>query len=298
MSLIKNISIKQYLENRNINPIKDRNYYGMYLSPFRNDNNPSFKVDYEQNLWHDFGTGEGGSIIDLVMKMDNCNLSEAIRKLQNKESVSESLFFQRNMIDKTEKQSVKQTEPKISIFKEIPIGNPALISYLNERHINIEIAKQHCSEIHYEVNGKPYYAIGFKNDNNGFILRNNFFKGCTSSDITTIDKGKSHCCVFEGFIDYLSFLSLKNEPSIESNIVVLNSVNNLNKASDFLKRHNTIYTFLDNDEAGKRCLNEIQKLGKTVSDQSQFYGGYKDINDYLCGKKQVQQKQQKRGIRF
>ncbi|MDR2918204.1 MAG: toprim domain-containing protein [Tannerella sp.] len=113
-----------------------------------------------------------------------------------------------------------------------------------------------------------------------------------------MNKGKTHCCLFEGFIDYLSFLSLKGIQSIESNVIILNSVNNLNKATEFLKRHDTIYTFLDNDEAGRKCLNEIRKLDKTVSDQSQTYSGYKDLNDYLCGKKQVQQKQPKRGMRF
>lgn len=39
-------------------------------APLRQDNTPSFKVDYGVNLWCDFGTGEGGSLIDLVMKQD------------------------------------------------------------------------------------------------------------------------------------------------------------------------------------------------------------------------------------
>ena len=67
------ISIKDYLKSLGILPAVDKYYYGMYHSPFRQDGTPSFKVDYGVNLWCDFGTGEGGSLIDLVMKQHGCN---------------------------------------------------------------------------------------------------------------------------------------------------------------------------------------------------------------------------------
>ncbi|KAA6304830.1 DNA primase [termite gut metagenome] len=56
----------------------------MYCSPFRKENHPSFKVDYYLNLWRDFGSGEGGSIIDLVMKMETISFHEAASKLEKK----------------------------------------------------------------------------------------------------------------------------------------------------------------------------------------------------------------------
>ena len=58
----------------------------------------------------------------------------------------------------------------------------------------------------------------------------------------------------------------------------------------FLERQKAIYTYLDNDDTGRKCLSEIQKLGIAINDQSEVYKGYKDLNDYLCGKKQVQKK--------
>lgn len=39
------ISIKDYLESLGILPVVDKLYYGMYHSPFRQDDTPSFKVD-------------------------------------------------------------------------------------------------------------------------------------------------------------------------------------------------------------------------------------------------------------
>ena len=39
---------------------------------------PSMKVDYDKNLWIDYGAGEGGTLIDLVMHMERCDAGEAI----------------------------------------------------------------------------------------------------------------------------------------------------------------------------------------------------------------------------
>ena len=77
-----NISIKDYLDSLGILPVVDKLYYGMYHSPFRQDDTPSLKVDYGVNLWCDFGTGEGGSLIDLVMKQHSCNAYGAISRLE------------------------------------------------------------------------------------------------------------------------------------------------------------------------------------------------------------------------
>lgn len=77
-----NISIKDYLNSLEIQPVTEKGSYGMYRSPLREDNTPSFKVDYNANLWCDYGTGEGGTLIDLVMKQNGCNAYGAICRLE------------------------------------------------------------------------------------------------------------------------------------------------------------------------------------------------------------------------
>ena len=42
-----NISIKDYLNSFGIQPVTEKGSYGMYRSPLREDNTPSFKVDYK-----------------------------------------------------------------------------------------------------------------------------------------------------------------------------------------------------------------------------------------------------------
>jgi DNA primase len=268
------ISIKQYLDNKGIHPVKDRGYYGMYLSPLRDDSNPSFKVDYGKDLWYDFGADEGGSIVDLVMKLENCSLVEAFRQLEN------SFSFHRN---DTQAVSSKPTsrEPALTITDIKPLTHPALLDYLKERGINTDIAQHHCSEVHYSIADKPYFAVGFRNDAGGWELRNRYFKGSTTpKNITTINNGSNSVMVFEGFMDFLSYLSLKQNASPRIDLAILNSIANLPKAIPFLQTHQTIHAFLDNDEAGKRAVQGLSPVCKEVIDQSVFYRNHKDLNDY------------------
>jgi DNA primase len=53
-----------------------------------------------------------------------------------------------------------------------------------------------------------------------------------------------------------------------------------------LEKYKRIYCYLDNDQAGIHSTNEILKrYGSKISDQSTHYKDYKDVNDFLCGKK-------------
>lgn len=47
----------------------------------RNERTGSFSINPEKNIWRDWGTGEGGSIIDLVMKVENVDKGKAIQRL-------------------------------------------------------------------------------------------------------------------------------------------------------------------------------------------------------------------------
>ncbi|MCH5684068.1 hypothetical protein LWM68_07155 [Niabella sp. W65] len=44
----------------------------------------------------------------------------------------------------------------------------------------MDIADRYCREVRYELNGKVYYGIGFRNDLGGFEIRNPYFKASSS----------------------------------------------------------------------------------------------------------------------
>lgn len=291
IKILNQLSIGQYLADNGIHPVTDKGHYGMYHSPIRADHNASMKVDYNKNLWIDYGTGEGGTLADLVMRLEKCTLPEAIRKLEQRATGIHSFSFHGNTPVPTKPES------GIIIEQVQPLTNPALITYLKERKINIDTAKLHCKEIHYSVADKPYFAVGFRNNADGYELRNRYFKGCTSKDITTSQIGSDACLVFEGFMDALSYLTMKGINQFPQDTVILNSVANLAKAEKFITSHDKVYTFLDNDEAGRKATARLKTVCKSLSDQSGFYARHKDLNDYLMYRQPQQEKKQSKGLR-
>lgn len=297
---INKFPIREYLAGMNIYPAKDKGYYGMYHSALREDKDASLKVDYNKNLWVDFGSNEGGTLIDLVMRIENCSNGEAMRLLEKKLSGAYSFSFQGNTISNGE----KERESAIRITNVAELTAPALLDFLNKRGINVEIAKQYCKEVYYSVNDKPYYAIGFQNNSEGWVLRSNFFKGCTSMDVRTFSDAKNDketCLLFEGFTDFLSYLVLKGDKVPKQDAIVLNSVVNLPKVKNELSACRTIYAFLDNDEGGRKAVQELQTLCNDVRDMSVHYAKHKDLNDYLCSRsipKPIIKKKPGRGLKM
>ena len=288
-----NISIKDYLNSLGIQPVTEKGSYGMYRSPLREDNTPSFKVDYNANLWCDYGTGEGGTLIDLVMKQHQCNAYGAICRLEQGDTTSFSFHGK----DLPERDTKRQAASPIEVRRIQPLQNPALMRYLLERGISPGTAAPYVQEMYYRIGGKPYFALAFRNNSGGYELRNPRFKGSTSKDITHIrQKGepREKCLVFEGFMDYLSFLTLrmKNCPTMPNldrqDYVILNSTVNVPKAIDALYPER-IHCMLDNDKAGYEATRAIElEYSYRVRDFSHNYRGYSDLNDYLCGRKQEQ----------
>lgn len=289
---INKFPIKKYLAGRGIHPAKDKGYYGLYHSPFREDNTPSMKVDYDKNLWIDYGAGEGGTLIDLVMRLERCDAGEAMRLLEQRIA---GTTYVSSFIGK--KLTPPERAHSIIVEDVLPLENPALLSYLKERGIDLDTARGHCSEVHYRVADKSYFAVGFRNDAGGWELRNRYFKGCTSKASTTQNGGYPTCLVFEGFMDFLSYLTHKRNPNPSHNIAVLNSVTNLSKVVPFIASHELVYAYLDNDEAGRRATAELERScsNSTIVDQAYHYREHNDLNDYLKSRRPVKEHKQSRG---
>jgi hypothetical protein len=300
LTTIKQIPISQYLSKLGIEPVKRSGRSLLYHAPYRADNHPSFAVDVQKNTWHDFATGEGTSIIDLVMKMRNVDFKEGITHLCEQDDITPAQAHQY-------RTTMTEKEPGIIILKEKVLNNPALITYLKERCIDIEIAQKYCKELYYMVGEKRYFGIGFKNDSGSYEIRNKYFKGATSKDITTIRRKDAFAChIYEGFLDYLSHLTIdkynmtnnsENWLKLTSgeNVIILNSVTNINKVKDFLNHESQLMVtaYLDNDNAGRRATKELRDFMRPkypIIDASICYQEHKDINEYLMAMNRQQQK--------
>ena len=293
LSRIKRYPIVEYLERKGIKLVRKTPTYAIYRSPLREETQPSFKVDTEKNLWIDYGEGRGGSIIDLCMRMEGCTLSEAIRRLGQNAPVNDTYSFLNDFVPNNSQpmMAINGARRLIEISDTLP---PYFQEYLmKERCIDLEKATPFLKCISYEVRGRHYQAIGFANLSGGYELRDDkTFKGTIApKDITPIFTDRAEpVCIFEGFMDFLSFLSMKEE--ITNHCLVMNSVSNVARTIRYLNdRHLThIRAFLDNDEAGWRAVQDFIKAGFHVEDMNIHYKDFKDLNEYHVSRVREQQK--------
>src|SRR5215203_4666128 len=61
------------------NKVSGNNYW--YLSPLRDEKNPSFKINRQKNCWYDHGLGTGGRLVDFVLRYFNCTVNEALQQI-------------------------------------------------------------------------------------------------------------------------------------------------------------------------------------------------------------------------
>ena len=287
---IKQIKLQDFLATMGCKPVKQYGVNLMYLSPLRTEKHASFKINTELNLWYDFGIGKGGNIIDLAELLYNSSdVSYLIHQIERNAlgCVSVSL------------PTVKPNAPQNSFenLQVLSITHPALINYLEERCIGIEIARTVCKELHFDTRGKHYFGIGFPNIAGGYEIRNSFFKGgITPKDISLFhnEESKQSCLVFEGFMDFLSFMMLRrkeNDGLKRQDYLVLNSVLNVQKALEPLSHYENVQCFLDNDEAGRKAYQALlMGLKVPVIDSSGLYADCKDLNEFLCRQNRLLQK--------
>lgn len=271
----KKIDITAYLSSLGFQPVKIRNADYWYNSPLRKENEPSFKVNQKLNVWFDHGLGKGGNLIDFGLLFHNCNLTDFLEKINT------NSYAQNQTVEHI--RQIDSKEGKLKIVDDFPLRSTSLLNYLEDRKIPLEIARQFCREVRYEINDKKYFGIGFKNNSGGYEIRNPYYKISSSpKDITSINNGATEVAVFEGFIDFLSFkATTKNLPENGQDFVVLNSVSFFERARPFMENHESIRLYLDRDNTGLNCTERALSLSTKYKDESHLYKSFNDFNDYL-----------------
>ncbi|WP_048799019.1 toprim domain-containing protein, partial [Segatella buccae] len=232
---------------------------------------------------------------------EGCTLSEAFCCLKqtasfdtacnNAEPSKEKAYNSNRSIRLPKEETANGTRRQIEVSDTLPAHFQEYLTKV--RCINLEKAMPFLKCISYEVRGRHYQAIGFANLSGGYELRDDkTFKGTIApKDITPIFTDRAEpVCIFEGFMDFLSFLSMKEE--ITNHCLVMNSVSNVARTIRYLNdRHLThIRAFLDNDEAGRRTVQDFIKAGFHVEDMNIHYKDFKDLNEYHVSSVREQQK--------
>jgi DNA primase len=277
---LKQVSIVNYLRGKGINPTSKSGAYFMYHSPLRNDNTPSFSVHPIKNTFYDLGNeSDKGNIIELIMRMERMGFVEACNFLDNQDLMKEN----ENSISLSSSQTSEKTVKDYQITAVKDLQHPALIRYVESRKISLKIAFTYLKEIHYINSKGKFFGIGYETDNGGYVLRSEIITkpmnlGRTSIKTFAVPESKE-ITVFEGMFDFLACVELCKRPP-RCTAIVLNSVSNLSKAMPQLSEATEIYSYMDNDTAGRKATQKMKDSGLNVFDKSAFYEGYKDFSEF------------------
>lgn len=275
----KTISLEKLLQKQGYYPTKTNGDDNWYFSPFRKESTPSFKINTKLNFWYDFGELIGGNTADYLMFKFGFTFSETLEYLKSFANEIDTFSFQKQ---NSEMPKTAKTEIKF-INKAIPIQHIALVQYLKSRQINNYKNIEQLREIHYTINNKNYFALGFKNNTKGWEIRSKYAKICLGKKDTTLITYESKTLrIFEGFFDYLSIVQVRENLKMEeSDYLILNSVALLIKNISVLKNYETIELYLDNDCAGDKYTDLIIGKFEQAIDCRTLYKGYKDLNESI-----------------
>ena len=273
---MRHIALADFLARLGHEPVRRSGNELWYRAPYRNERTPSFRVNVAKQLWYDFGLGRGGDIFTLA--------GEFVRSgdfMVQARFIADAAHIPPTVLPTFE------PEPSVPAFEEVeavPLLRSPLTDYLLERGIPYGVASRYCRRLNYGVHGKRYFAVGFPNVAGGYEIRSRHFKGCVPPKDVSLVKTEAAdadaCCVYEGFVDFLSAVTLGMGERCDH--LVLNSTANVKKALRYLDGYGHIGCFLDRDDAGRRTLEALkERYGGRVADRSALYDGCKDLNEYL-----------------
>ena len=288
-----------------------------YLSPFRQEKDPSFVTDYLGGkwIWKDFGD-TGGTVVDFVMRHENyTRISDALSFLSG---LFQGHLFETITSNRVGAVGKGKIEPQNDLFsfrqqngdffsggaedrsleflEAHAIANPAIHNYLEkERAIPVSIVDLYLVEVKYrnKVNGKDYFAFGIRNECGGYEIRaassQYSFKSALNGRDVTLIRGTasdhSKVSVFEGMVDFLSLLVMLGAKSLSGDAIIMHSLSSFQRTLEVIRRENyqNVNTFLDNDRSGQEAtLKFSSELGTLHSNQSEMFSRYKDLNEALC----------------
>ncbi len=268
---INNIDLVDFLKARKIYPQKISQHYNWYNSmlPGQPDHSLTFLIDRPKNRWQDFSSGASGGLTDWCQIMYGWSAEETLSWLST--------------VSPEDSQPILSAQSNIQILTTSPIQSQYLIQLLWENHIQLAVARKHSVEVHYSIQQKAYYAIGFPTPEGGYQLKNKTqIISSGPSSPTLIFNRSDHCCLFEQFWDLLTFLSITSLQEEAIDLVVLNDPEHLKQTLPKLQPYSRLHCFFTNSPHGDHLTYEIKQHYPQTTDHRPLYSHYKSLNPWVC----------------
>lgn len=280
----------------------------VYHSPLRDDKKPSLHINLNTGKFYDNGIDFGSrGAINFVCYLNNIDHTDpnacryALKILDSLFGSSPSPSLS-STVKKMPTQSAtslkKNGASHIEVLELKPLFSYSLKDYLRDtRKLNLSIISKYIQEAECKTQqGKTFFGIASPAGEGTFVIRN---KGRDSKglklvagknlDITVYEHKSKEVLLFEGDIDFYTYLTCKKIRQLKQTAVVLNSVVMVKRFLDYLANNpgiKRVLVFRDNDNAGKKLLKDLAQSSQNVDiiDQSSHYQAFKDLNEWWCSK--------------
>lgn len=211
--------------------------------------------------------------------MEGCTLNRAIDILLGKE---------KTQVKKFDKKFQSKSPSNVQVVSTGKYFDDNLLRYVQKkRKLKISLVRKYCKQVkvkfpNSKIPQRVFSFIGFKNNLGGYELRSPSLKVSVSPKYyTLLGAGKSRF-IFEGFMDYLSYLAYHRIGEINGMAIVLNSLTLLPWIYDIMRSEGENNLFFDNDRAANRSIAELEKQEIDFIDHRRSYKLYNDYNKMLC----------------
>lgn len=272
----REVDIYQYMLSLGHKPVRDNSRRAAFSSPKRNENSPSFEVDKVKNRWTDRGeAGAFGDASDLVAWLDGCTVNQAADKLLS----GDRPIYEKPPIEDIDYRPIEVVEVHDRIYNDV------MIHYLEkERKIPIDVSDRYMKQVLFQFHTRKYcmyYGVGMMNDKEGWNIRSHWWKGSTKpAGVKTISgEDDKACMLFEGMMDFLSWVVLNGHP--KSEVLILNSTVFVPFVLSHLQEKSAVLCYMDNDHSADEQVDYMRDNGVNLVDLRVDYADYKDLNEYL-----------------
>ncbi len=173
---------------------KGGNLFG--LCPFHNEKTPSFSVSPDKQIYHCFGCGKGGGVVNFIMEIENLSFPEAVKFLADRAGMTVPEDGQDQEVPRLRKRMLELNKEAARWFHaqlSQPAGEKAA-AYLQKRRISRKTA----------VN----FGLGYAPDGWDGLLKAMGEKGFSSEELIRAglaSRGKKAGAAYDKFRDRLIF---------------------------------------------------------------------------------------------
>ncbi|PWN59962.1 DUF5712 family protein [Chryseobacterium oncorhynchi] len=240
--------------------------------------------------FRDFSNGDQGQIIKAVQIFENLNWLESIHFLKNKNGFIDYEYKNNNVsVQATSAKSKTGTsKSNVEIIKTESVSNKYIIDYYKSRGISEETIKNNVKQIVYKRDNKTFISGGIDNIKGGYNVRGHNFKSIIggNNDISIIKGTTDKLVIFEGLVDFLSWLEINKISKTDHTVILTNSTSNYKSVIDFINSKNfkDIDLLVNKDAAGDDFTQKLDSaIGNIFNDLREHYelSDKVDLNDKL-----------------